>query len=160
MKKKILAAVLAAGMVMTALTACGGSSDSGSASSSSSSETKTETTADADTEEEADADEGGSSASGDIDSLGLTADFDPNPDYDEYTLVDYTIEDANAEFVVTVSRMSDKSQYEIHCLFYGDEQVAVLKDGKVTEDKTGFMETDTPLIVEAAEAQGVWAPIE
>ncbi len=156
MKKKVLAAVLAAGMVMTALTGCGGASNS---SSSSSSDTKTEETAstdDAASDEAADS----SKASGDIDSLGLTAEYDPNPDYDEYTLVDYTIEDVNAEFVVTVSRMSDKSKYEIHCLFYGDEQVAVLEGDEVTEDKTGFMETDTPLIVEAAEAQGVWAPIE
>ena len=158
MKKKVLVAVLAAGMVVTMFSGCGSSaSNSGSAAS----ETKTEST---DTKEAddsaAEADEAEEAAGGDIDSLGLKADFDPNPDYDEYTLVEYTIEDANATFVATVSRKSDKSQYEIHCNFYGDEQLVVVKDGEVTEDKTGFMKTDSPMIVDAAEEQGVWAPIE
>jgi len=91
---------------------------------------------------------------------GLKGDYEPNSDYDEYTLVEYTIEDAGATFVATVSRKSDKSKYEVHCDFYGDEQVSVLEGDKVTEDKTGFMETDTPLIVEAAEKQGIWGAIK
>lgn len=85
--------------------------------------------------------------------------FEADANYDEYTIVEYTIESAGATFAATVSRKSDKSEYQVHCMFYGDEQVSVWNGKEVTEDKTGFMETDTPLIVEAAEAQGIWVPV-
>ena len=85
--------------------------------------------------------------------------FEADASYDEYTIVEYTIESAGATFAATVSRKSDKSEYQVHCMFYGDEQVSVWNGKEVTEDKTGFMATDTPLIVEAAEAQGIWVPI-
>ncbi|MBO6214713.1 MAG: hypothetical protein J6N76_04160 [Lachnospiraceae bacterium] len=130
MKKKILATLIAATMAIASFTACGGGSAASDASSA---------------------------VTGDVSTLGLTAEFDPNPEYDVYTLVDYTIEDIGAEFVATVSKMADGSKYEIHCNFYGDEQLAVVENGAVTEDKTGFMEGDSPKIVEAAEAQGVWS---
>ncbi|MCR5054715.1 MAG: hypothetical protein K6A69_07725 [Lachnospiraceae bacterium] len=130
MKRRLLATVMVLALAVASLTACGGSNGA-----------KVE-------------------ATGDINTLGLTAEFDPNSDYDLYTLVDYTIEDIGAEFVATVSKKADGSKYEIHCNFYGDEQLSVYENGKVTEDKTGFMQTDTPLIVEAAEAQGIWAVIE
>lgn len=85
--------------------------------------------------------------------------FEADASYDEYTIVEYTIESAGATFAATVSRKSDKSEYQVHCMFYGDEQVSVWNGKEVTEDKTGFMETDTPLIVEAAEAQGIWVSV-
>lgn len=85
--------------------------------------------------------------------------FEADSNYDEYTIIEYTIESAGATFAATVSRKSDKSEYQVHCMFYGDEQVSVWNGKEVTEDKTGFMGTDTPLIVEAAEAQGIWVPI-
>ena len=132
MRKKILATLMVMAMAVASLTACGGSAGGAAADA----------------------------ATGDVSTLGLTAEFDPNPEYDVYTLVDYTIEDIGAEFVATVSKKADGSKYEIHCNFYGDEQLSVLENGKVTEDKTGFMETDTPKIVEAAEAQNVWSAIK
>ena len=137
MKKKILSVVMAATLALAALTACG----SGSASSATSAEAKAE-------------------AQASLDALGLTKEYDPNPDYAEYTLVDYEITDIGAQFVATVSKSSDGKKYEIHCNFYGDEQLSVYENGAVTEDKTGFMETDTPKIVEKAETQGVWVPIK
>lgn len=85
--------------------------------------------------------------------------FEADANYDEYTIVEYTIESAGATFAATVSRKSDKSEYQVHCMFYGDEQVSVWNGKEVTEDKTGFMGTDTPLIVEAAEAQGIWVSV-
>ncbi|MBQ7430847.1 MAG: hypothetical protein IJV29_14490 [Butyrivibrio sp.] len=85
--------------------------------------------------------------------------FEADANYDEYTIVEYTIESAGATFAATVSRKSDKSEYQVHCMFYGDEQLSVWNGKEVTEDKTGFMETDTPLIVEAAEAQGIWVSV-
>ncbi len=135
MKKKILSVVMAATLAVASLTACG----SGSAGASA--EAKAE-------------------AQASLDALGLTKDYDPNADYAEYTLVDYEIADIGAQFVATVSKSSDGKKYEVHCNFYGDEQVSVLENGAVTEDKTGFMETDTPLIVEKAEEQGIWVPIK
>ena len=136
MKKKILSVVMAATLAMAALTACGSGS-----STAVSAEAKAE-------------------AQAALDGLGLTAEYDPNSEYQDYTLVDYEITDIGAQFVATVSRSSDGKKYEVHCNFYGDEQVAVLDNGKVTEDKTGFMEGDTPKIVEKAEAQGIWVPIK
>jgi hypothetical protein len=136
MKKRILSVVLAAMMAMATLTACG----SGSGKSA-------EVSAEAKAEAQAQ-----------LDALGLKKDFDPNTEYADYTLVDYEIADIGAQFVATVSRSSDGKKYEIHCNFYGDEQLSVYDNGKVTEDKTGSMETDTPIIVEKAEKQGTWVP--
>jgi hypothetical protein len=136
MKKKILSVMVAATLAVASLSACG----SGSASTQVSAEAKAE-------------------AQAALDALGLTKEFDPNSEYAEYTLVDYEITDIGAQFVATVSKSSDGKKYEVHCNFYGDEQVAVYDNGKVTEDKTGFMEGDTPKIVEKAEEQGVWVPI-
>ncbi len=96
--------------------------------------------------------------------LPVEPEFDPNPDYDKYTAIDYTIEDIGAEMVVTISSTEDESKMEILCNFYGDDQKAVAeKDGdewKIVEDKTGFMQTDTPLIIEKAQEQNIWLPIE
>ncbi len=135
MKAKVLSVVLAATLAVASLTACGGASSSSAPSA-----------------------EAVAEAQAALDGLGLTADFEPNTEYDEYTLVDYEIADIGAQFVATVSRTSDGKKYEIHCNFYGDEQLSVYENGAVTEDKTGFMETDTPLIVEKAEQQGIWVP--
>ena len=136
MKKKFLSVMVAATLAVASLSACG----SGSASTQVSAEAKAE-------------------AQAALDALGLTKEYDPNSEYAEYTLVDYEITDIGAQFVATVSKSSDGKKYEVHCNFYGDEQVAVLENGTVTEDKTGFMEGDTPKIVEKAEQQGVWVPI-
>ena len=137
MKKKVLSLIVATVMAMTALTACGSSN----ATTAVSAEKKAE-------------------AQAALDALGLAKEYDPNPDYAEYTLVDYEIADIGAQFVATVSKSADGKKYEVHCNFYGDEQISVLENGKVTEDKTGFMESDTPLIVEKAEQQGVWVPVK
>ncbi len=134
MKQKLMAVLLAGVMAASMLTACGGSESA-----------KVETTADASS----------------FDDLKATygADvFEANTEYDLYTIIEYTIEDAGATFAATVSKKSDNSEYYIQCMFYGDEQVVVVdKDGNVTEDKTGFMQTDGPLIVNAAEEANLWA---
>lgn len=90
--------------------------------------------------------------------------FEPNKDYDKYTVLEYTIEDLNTDMVVTVSAKEDDSEFEILCNFFGDDQQAVVsydgKEFKVTKDKTGFMEGDSPKILEKALEQDKWAPIE
>ncbi len=136
MKKRLLALVMAGVLAASMLSACGSSAGSKAA---------VETTADASS----------------FDDLKATygADvFEPNTDYELYTIIEYTIESAGATFAATVSKKADNSEYHIHCMFYGDEQVVVVDgDGNVTEDKTGFMETDGPLIVKAAEDTNLWA---
>ncbi len=96
--------------------------------------------------------------------LPVEPEFEPNAEYDKYTAIDYEIEDIGAEMVVTISAMEDESKIDIQCNFYGDDQhVVAEKDGegwKILEDKTGFMETDTPLMMEKAQEQNIWLPIE
>ncbi|MCR5396911.1 MAG: hypothetical protein K6E64_05520 [Lachnospiraceae bacterium] len=151
MKKRLLGLMMAAVMTAGLLVGCG-SSSSDSSSDSASTETTESTES---TEATADA-----SAFDDLKATYGDDVFEADSNYDEYTIIEYTIEDAGATFAATVSRKSDKSEYHVHCMFYGDEQVVVVKDGTVTEDKTGFMETDGPLIVEAAEAANTWVAIQ
>ena len=88
--------------------------------------------------------------------------FAPNPDYDEFTTVPYTIEDIGAELECTVSRKADGSEYYLECNFYGDDQMTRASyDGKeytILEDKTGFMGGNTPDILNKAIEQNVWLP--
>ena len=95
--------------------------------------------------------------------------FDPNPDYDEYTVVEYTIEDIQADLVCTISRKADNSEFYLECNFYGDDQMTRTtwngenwEEGsyEVLEDKTGFMAGDTPAILQIALEQDIWLPIE
>lgn len=95
--------------------------------------------------------------------LPAEAQFEPNADYDEYTVVEYTIEDIQADLVCTVSTNKDHTEFYLECNFYGDDQMTKTKyDGKeytVEEDKTGFMKGDTPAILDKALEQNIWVPI-
>ena len=95
--------------------------------------------------------------------------FDPNPDYEEYTMTYYEIEDIGAELYCTISRkVVDEAagvyEYYLECNFYGDDQMTTSTyDGEtieVTADKTGFMSGDTQAILDLAIAANVWFPIE
>ena len=95
--------------------------------------------------------------------------FDPNPDYEEYTMVYYVIEDIQAELYCTVSRkVVDEAagmyEYYLECNFYGDDQMTTSTyDGttiEITADKTGFMSGDTQAILDIAIANNVWFPME
>ena len=89
--------------------------------------------------------------------------FDPNPDYAVYTVVEYTIEDIQADLVCTVSANEDFTEFYLECNFYGDDQMTrSTKDGdtyEILEDKTGFMGGDTPAILDKALEQNIWVPI-
>ena len=97
------------------------------------------------------------------DELPAEPEFDPNPDYDKYTVVEYTIEDIQADLVCTVSAKADFSEFYQECNFYGDDQMTrTTWDGEnyeVLEDATGFMKGDTPAILDKAMEQGIWLPI-
>ena len=101
--------------------------------------------------------------------LPTEAEFDPNADYDMYTVVEYTIEDIQADLVCTVSAKADLSEFYLECNFYGDDQMTHTTwkgenwdEGgyEVLEDKTGFMKGDTPAILKAAIEQNLWVKIE
>ena len=49
--------------------------------------------------------------------LPAEAQFEPNKDYDEYTVVEYTIEDIQADLVCTVSAKEDNSEFYLECNF-------------------------------------------
>ncbi len=89
--------------------------------------------------------------------------FDPNPDYAVYTVVEYTIEDIQADLVCTVSANEDFTEFYLECNFYGDDQMTrSTKEGdtyEILEDKTGFMGGDTPAILDKALEQDIWLPI-
>ena len=95
--------------------------------------------------------------------LPTEPEFDPNEDYDMWTVVEYTIEDIQADLVCTVSAKADFSEFYLECNFYGDDQMTrTTYDGEtyeVLEDKTGFMGGDTPAILDKALEQDIWVPI-
>ena len=95
--------------------------------------------------------------------LSTEPEFDPNPDYDKWTVVEYTIEDIQADLVCTVSAKEDNSEFYLECNFYGDDQMTrTTWDGEkyeVLEDTTGFMGGDTPAILDIAIEQDLWVPM-
>jgi len=101
--------------------------------------------------------------------LPTEPEFDPNADYDMYTVVEYTIEDIQADLVCTVSAKADFSEFYLECNFYGDDQMTRTtwngenwEEGsfEIAEDKTGFMKGDTPAVLQAAIEQNLWVKIE
>lgn len=148
MKKKIVALLMAAAMVSVVFSGCGGGDKGGSDQAA--------------TEESGGDDAAASDLPTEL-TTDLEGEYDPNPDYYKYTLTEYTIEAAGATFVATVSANEDDTKFEIHCNFYGDEQlVEIEKDGdeyNIISDKTGFMETDSPLIIDQALGEE-WALIQ
>ena len=95
--------------------------------------------------------------------LPTEPEFDPNPDYDMWTVVEYTIEAIQADLVCTVSAKADFSEFYQECNFYGDDQMTrTTWDGEnyeVLEDTTGFMAGDTPAILDKAMEQNLWVPM-
>ena len=79
----------------------------------------------------------------------LVAEFSPNSEYDKYQLVYYIVEDI------------DVSKYEVRCNIDGEEQLVTLdKELKITDDQTGHMSYDAPIIVQKAIDADKWTKIE
>ena len=65
--------------------------------------------------------------------LPTEPEFDPNEEYDMWTVVEYTIEDIQADLVCTVSAKADFSEFYQECNFYGDDQMTrTTYDGKAS----------------------------
>ena len=92
---------------------------------------------------------------------GTAEEYAPNREYDKYALVDYTIEDIMAQFTATVSAKEDGSEYELHCMVEGAEQLLVLDgDLNIVSDQTGDIANDAPAIVQKAIDEDKWTVIE
>ena len=103
---------------------------------------------------------GGTVAAGTEDT-GTAEEYAPNKAYDKYALVDYTIEDIMAQFTATVSAKEDGSEYELHCMVEGAEQLLVLDgDLNIVSDLTGDIANDAPAIVQKAIDEDNWTGIE
>ena len=88
------------------------------------------------------------------------AEYDPNPDYDMWTVIEYYIEGADATVIITCSAMEDFSELNLEYSFYGDDQQVICDgEGNVSFDKTGFMANDTPDMVAYIIENAVWADI-
>ena len=86
--------------------------------------------------------------------------YDPNPDYDVFSLMEYYIESADATVIVTCSAKEDMSEFCMEYSFYGDDQKVICDaEGTVSFDKTGFMANDTPAMIAAILEADIWAPI-
>ena len=169
MKKRIVAVLMAAALAATFSMAAYAEDAKEDTAEEAVEEEAAEEEAD---EEEADAEEADAEEADDAEAAkGVTeADlpaepqFDPNEDYDKWTVVEYTIEDISADLVCTVSVKDDFSEFYLECNFYGDDQMTrSTYDGKeytIEEDKTGFMGGDTPAILDKAQEQDIWLPIE
>ena len=102
---------------------------------------------------------GGTAAAGT--AAGTAEEYAPNREYDKYALVDYTIEDIMAQFTATVSAKEDGSEYELHCMVEGAEQLLVLDgDLNIVSDQTGDIANDAPAIVQKAIDEDKWTVIE
>lgn len=94
-------------------------------------------------------------------AAGTAEEYAPNREYDKYALVDYTIEDIMAQFTATVSAKEDGSEYELHCMVEGAEQLLVLDgDLNIVSDQTGDIANDAPAIVQKAIDEDKWTVIE
>ena len=160
-RKYLVVAALAAGMTITMLSAC---TDTGTNSEGNTGEAVVQEAAESEESDTASkeqsqaADTAGTSAA--AAPAILKEQYQPNPDYDKYAMVDYLVEDIGAEFTATVSKKADDSAYEVHCMLDNEEQIIVLdKDLAIISNKTGNLEYDAPLIVKKANDEDKWMDI-
>lgn len=86
------------------------------------------------------------------------AEYEPQVGYDKYTVVDYYLEAADTDLMITCSAKADDSEYCMEFNFYGDDQMVVCDhEGHVLSDKTGFMGNDAPVILAYIQENAVWS---
>ena len=90
-------------------------------------------------------------------------DYEPNPDYDKYTVVYWYLEDISADMFTMVSAKEDDSEFYMEVFWFGVDDLAVATyDGEnfeVTTDQSGFMTNLVPDIMALAFEQDMWKPI-
>ena len=89
--------------------------------------------------------------------------YEPNPDYDKYTVVYYYLEDISADMYTMISAKEDNSEFYLEVFWYGvDDMAKVAYDGEnfeLLEDQSGFMNLVYEGIIGLALEQDMWKPI-
>ena len=92
--------------------------------------------------------------------------YDPNPDYDKYTVIYYFLEDISADMYTMVSAKEDNSEFCLEVFWYGvDDKGVVTYDAEtetceITVDESGFMKLVAEDMIKLALEQDMWKPIE
>ena len=153
---------LCAGMGIFLLSGCGNSGSGNSGSGTDTNQEKTEVSSTVKDDASAlPAPQADTSETASEELLPDSTEYEPNQEYDKFAKVEYVVDDIGAEFTATVSAKEDGSQYEVHCVLEGVEQVVVLdKDLEITSNLTGDLVYDAPLIVQQAIDEDTWTKIE
>ena len=89
--------------------------------------------------------------------------YDPNPDYDKYTVIYWYLEDISADMYTMVSAKEDDSEFYLEVFWYGvDDMAKVAYDGEtfeILEDQSGFMNLVAEGMINLAIEQDMWKPI-
>ena len=89
--------------------------------------------------------------------------YEPNPDYDKYTVIYYYLEDISADMFTMISAKEDNSEFYLEVFWYGVDDLAIATyDGEnieVTTDQSGFMTNLVPDMINLALEQDMWKPI-
>ncbi len=163
MKKKVIAIVMGTVLTMGALVGCGSSkgADNSDAQASVQEDAQTEESQDKAQEEVQEASEDSDAAETMVEVGG---DFPVSTKYAEYQLVEYYIAEMDETPVMVVARTADKTEYQAHFNFFGDEQLLEFTvDGDtctVTNDLTGFMGKDVDAIYAAIKESDNWQPVQ
>ena len=89
--------------------------------------------------------------------------YEPNADYDKYTVVYYYLEDISADMYTMISAKEDDSEFYLEVFWYGvDDMAKVTYDGEtfeLVEDQSGFMNLVYEGMLNIALEQDMWKPI-
>ena len=89
--------------------------------------------------------------------------YEPNADYDKYTVVYYYLEDISADMYTMISAKEDDSEFYLEVFWYGvDDMAKVAYDGEafeLLEDQSGFMNLVYEGMINIALEQDMWKPI-
>lgn len=90
--------------------------------------------------------------------------YEPNPDYDKWTVIYYFLEDISADMYCMVSAKEDNSEFYIEVFWYGVDDLAIATyDGEnveVTKDQSGFMTSLVPDMIDLAIKQDMWKTMD
>lgn len=153
MKKKILILSMVAVLSTSLFAGCGTNTPANNTNKSESTETTLQETA-----ENAQTD----AAENNLSELKALPAYGANPDYDVWTTLPYVVKDAAKNFTATISADKDLKKFEIQCNFFEDQlATAEYEDDEIVvkEDKTGFMKSIAPEIIQYALNQNIWLPV-
>lgn len=99
----------------------------------------------------------------DVTELAARPAYGVNPEDTYWTTIPYLVTDAQMQFTATISTDASMKEFEVWCHFFEDQQTTVgYTDNTLStiEDKTGFMMSIAPEIVQYAIDQNIWLRTE